>query len=163
MLVLLVLYAITACYLAVIVYDVFFLRQRYGIGGVRVRLRRGVANALFFDVVLLATLYYEFFVVEVRDGALLFALLLLFVVVSYQGFRQKLWILQKEGMLAAGRFWCYQEIKRLAFVDERVEIEFFTRTKALFLYPIYLQELQMAAEFLYDGGVFQARIKEEEV
>lgn len=132
-------------YAAFLVYDGIIQARRFGNTIVAVRLRRRLADAVFFSVIIVAGLYYE--IVHGNNTLNIIALALFLALVLAHGLRYPKWRLKKEGFTAGGRYWSYAAIAAMRLSEDGVLVLTLLNQQQIILPVAHIDDLEKAAAF----------------
>lgn len=132
-------------YAAFLTYDIFVQNRRFGVTQVAVRLRRRLADAIFFSVIIVAGLYYE--TVSGKNLANLLGLVFLFILVLAHGLRYPKWRLKPQGFTAGGRYWPYEAIAAMQLSEDGVLVLTLHSGQTVILPVAHIHDLERAAAF----------------
>lgn len=141
----LILWLLVSGYAAFLTYDTFIQDKRGGKTLVAVRLRRRLADALFFCAIIAAALYYE--ATSGKNTANIAALSALMAAVLAHGLRYPKWRLKKEGFTAGGRYWAYDAIAAMRLSEDGVLLVTLQNAHRILLPVARIDDLEKAAAF----------------
>lgn len=130
---------------AFLIYDGLVQAKRFGNTLVAVRLRRRLADAVFFSVIIVAGLYYE--IAHGKNTPNIIALALFLALVLAHGLRYPKWRLKKDGFTAGGRYWPYEAIAAMRLSEDGVLVLTLLSGQNLILPVAHIDDLEKAAAF----------------
>ncbi len=132
-------------YAAFLLYDGLVQAKRFGETQVAVRLRRRLADAVFFSLVIVAGLYYE---ISSGDNlANSVALALFLALVLAHGLRYPKWRLKAQGFTAGGRYYPYDTIAAMRLSEDGVLVITLASGQPIVLPVAHIDDLERAAAF----------------
>ncbi|WP_072281384.1 DUF986 family protein [Rappaport israeli] len=140
-----ILFILVLGYSLFLLYDGPIQANRHGKTLVSVRLRRRLVDSLFFSLILLSALSYEF--THSQDKPTLIALILLLALVLYQGLRYPRWRLKQHGFTAGGRYYRYPQIQAMRLSEDGVLLLTLDTGLNLILPIAHIDDLEKAAAF----------------